>query len=222
MRCHGLTLRSRWWSFVVPILLTAVAVFAAANRGALAASGGGKACDCPASGDAGTAGIFWVVSSRGVGDPESNPADAVNRLRFYEAHAAGSWSPISGDDLLQAIAGEKPVVVWIHGNRMELRDAVRSAAALKRVLDRLVPDRRYVLVGWSWPADRMVRGVRQDSRLKSCRSLQEAALLAHWIDQTLRNRTVVLVGYSFGAQTALKTAALLGGAHGPEGISDAA
>lgn len=209
MRCRTLTFRSGGQCLPLPILHAAIAVAALAVSGAAAASGGGEVGDQAASVDTEAADVFWIVSSRGVADPESNPDDAADRLRFYQAKAFGGWSSISTGDLAEAIAGEQPVVVWIHGNRMDFRDAVRSAAQLKRVLDRIDPDHSYRLVAWSWPADRMVRGVRQDSRLKACRSVQEAALLAYWIEQTLPHRTVVLVGYSFGAQTALKTAAQL-------------
>lgn len=218
MRCNKGTLGFRC-SSSTPTFLTAIAVLAIANPVAPAARGVEETGDQAVSSDAGAADVFWIVSSRGVGDPESNPAEALNALRFYQAHTVGGWSSISRDDLTQAVAGDQPVVVWIHGNRMDFRDSVRSAAALQRVLNRLVPDRRYVLVAWSWPADQMIRGIRQDSRLKSCRSEQEAALLAQWIEQTLRHRTVVLVGYSFGAQTALKTAALLTDSQLPEGAT---
>ncbi len=220
MQCHGLTLRFRWLPFRT-LCLTAVAMLGVASHVARAANEGGEAGSHAACQDAVASDSFWIVSSRGVGDPASDPADAASRLRFYQSRAGGGCSPISPDDFMQAIGGDAPVVVWIHGNRMEFRDAVRSAAALKRVLDRLAPERRYALLAWSWPADRMVRGIRHDSRLKSCRSLQEAALLAHWIERTLHDRTVVLVGYSFGAQTALKTAALLGGSQRREGVNQA-
>lgn len=210
MRCRALTFRSGGPSLPVSMLRAVIALAVLAVSGAAAASGGGdKIGDQAASFSAGPTDVFWIVSSRGVADPESNPGDAAERLRFYQAKAFGGWSSIPGSDLSEAIAGEQPVVVWIHGNRMDFREAVRSAAQLKRVLERIAPDHGYRLVAWSWPADRMVRGVRQDSRLKSCRSVQEASLLAYWIEQTLPHRTVVLIGYSFGAQTALKTAAQL-------------
>lgn len=216
MRSRSLTFRSGGTSLPVAMLRTAIALAALAVSGASAGSGGGEVGDRAASGCTEAADDFWIVSSRGVADPASNPGDAAERLRFYQAEAFGGWSSISAGDLAAAIAGEQPVVLWIHGNRMDFRDAVRSAAQLKRVLDRAVPDHGYRLVAWSWPADRMVRCVRQDSRLKSCRSVQEAALLAYWIEQTLPHRTVVLVGYSFGAQTALKTAAQLAASRRPE------
>lgn len=220
MRSHGLTLRFRWLSFLT-FCLTAVALLGVANRGARAANEDREADDHAACQDAVAPELFWIVSSRGVGNPESDPADAASRLRFYQSRAVGGCSPISLDDFMKAMGGDEPVVVWIHGNRMDFQDAVRSAADLKRVLDRLAQDRRYVLLAWSWPADRIVRGIRQDSRIKSCRSLQEAALLAHWIERTLHDRTVILVGYSFGAQTALKTAALLGGSQRRESANRA-
>mgnify|MGYP005846526475 CR=1 FL=1 len=217
MQSRTTTFRSGGQCLPLPILHAAIAVAALAVSDAAAASRGGEVGDPAASVYTEAADVFWIVSSRGVADPESNPDDAADRLRFYQSKAFGGWSAISGSDLAEAIAGEQPVVLWIHGNRTDFRDAVRSAAQLKRVLDRIDPDHGYRLVAWSWPADRMVRGVRQDSRLKSCRSLQEAALLAYWIEQTLPHRTVVLVGYSFGAQTALKTAAQLVASRRPDG-----
>ncbi len=159
---------------------------------------------------------FWIVSSREICDPDSNPAEAIAKLRYYRAGTDGDWQAVAASDLVGGIQDASPVVLWIHGNRMDLRDLVHSAAVLRHVLDKVAPAGGHALVAWAWPADRMVRGIRQDSRLKACRSVREAFLLAEWVKQQLAGRRVVLIGYSFGTQTALKTASLLEQGRGRE------
>jgi hypothetical protein len=91
-------------------------------------------------------------------------------------------------------------LIWVHGNQIPPREAVRRGLM---VYDRLKrncasPDSmRFVI--WSWPSERTTGRIR-DVQEKSLRTDVESFLLASYLSQASDGGPISILGYSFGAR----------------------
>lgn len=142
---------------------------------------------------------LWVISTRGLTSNAcrvnlENPALAVSRLS-----CSGRCENSSLDDYLQAIHRDRPVVIYVHGNRLEADEAICRAIEIYRAtaIRRCAGPVDWVL--WSWPSAQEGLLIR-DFRMKAERTDAQGLYLA-WLlrKQNAASMSTSMIGYSFGA-----------------------
>jgi len=163
----------------------------------------------------------WLLSTRQA--PRQGNLEAADEPIKYWRHSGNQqsgnqqcdfnqrWEPALAKDLIEQTDPAVPTVVFIHGNRSNLNDAVSGGWPVYRHLQRCAEGRPFRFVIWAWPADRAGRGVRDDAQIKACYSDAQSYYLADWLAQLGPNSSVNLVGYSFGARIVTGALHLLGG-----------
>jgi hypothetical protein len=141
----------------------------------------------------------WLVSTRHLPGICGLPAaaDVVVESRGGD----GRWHRSTTTDLLSA--AERPLVVFIHGNRYDTGDARQQGVQLARQLASCSlaagPPRTVI---FSWPSEQ--QGILlKDGRAKYDRAHADAHYLAWLLGQVEPTRPVAVVGYSFGALISL-------------------
>ncbi|HYW78439.1 MAG TPA: hypothetical protein VE890_02645, partial [Thermoguttaceae bacterium] len=157
----------------------------------------------------------WLLSTRQAprgGDLEAGD-EQIRYWRYSNLRAGNNqcWEPAVAKDLVEQSDPTVPTVVFIHGNRSGLNDAVRGGLPVYRYLQRCAEGRPLRFVIWAWPADRAGRGVLDDARIKARYSDAQSYYLADWLSQLASDGPVNLVGYSFGARVVTGALHLLGG-----------
>ena len=99
---------------------------------------------------------------------------------------------------------QRPLVVFIHGNRYESADAKSQGLLVARRLAACHPNAPAArTVIFSWPSSREGH-LLQDSRAKYERSMTEGHYLAWLLGQVEPDRPVAIVAYSYGGLIALE------------------
>jgi hypothetical protein len=154
---------------------------------------------------------IWLISTRAA--PRCGELDAsLQSLRYWRYdETACRWSPSGSNEFDVASPDALPTVVFIHGNRTDSDEAVtkgwyayeyiRACSACRPI--------RYVI--WSWPAERMCRGVHEDTRLKVELSDIESYYLACWLGRARPSARISLIGHSFGPRIVTGALHLLAG-----------
>jgi hypothetical protein len=109
---------------------------------------------------------------------------------------------INPDDYQSSISIDRPIVYYIHGNRMPSDEIVcRSSTVRREVRSRCGPG----AIDWiifSWPSEREP-GVLRDFREKADRCDAQGLYLASFMrKQVEASIPIVMIGYSFGARVA--------------------
>ncbi|MEO1528274.1 MAG: alpha/beta hydrolase [Planctomycetota bacterium] len=106
---------------------------------------------------------------------------------------------------------DRPVVVYVHGNRMPAADLIPRFNAIRKAVRPQLCQKGVDWVIFSWPSDKAIKGI-DDFRLKASRcdaqGLYLASLLRRHVDHSV---PVTVLGYSFGARVATGALHSLGG-----------
>lgn len=144
-------------------------------------------------------GDIWIISTRQAARCGSARA-SDQPVRCWQC-VEGRWVANTLPELTEQIARDpRPLYVFIHGNRATLESAVADGEAVRQALDRL--GRRYRLLIWAWPSDRVGRRPRPDAQIKHAYTPKQARYLAELLPQWCGSDEIVLLGYSFGARIA--------------------
>jgi esterase/lipase superfamily enzyme len=149
----------------------------------------------------------WVVSTRRLPATCTVPlAPSLDVQRYVEAGCGqgcqgGRWEAA---DLPSLLAGDEPLVIFIHGNRYEAREARQQGLQLARRCHAACnPAGSIRTVIFSWPSEQ--QGILgKDGRAKYERAYSEGRYMAWLLGQLDPHRPVGIVGYSFGALITLE------------------
>ena len=157
------------------------------------------ATDSLSSGDA----DVWVVSTRRLPDISRLPCNVTFDVeRLVPDAACSHWMRSDLPSLLDD--PQRPLVIFIHGNRYESADAKSQGVLLARRLAACHPNTPAArTVIFSWPSSREGHLLR-DSRAKYERSMTEGHYLAWLLGQVEPTRPVAIVAYSYGGLIALE------------------
>ena len=145
----------------------------------------------------------WVVSTRRLPDISRLPANVTFGVeRLVRDGACSRWMPSDLPSLLDE--PQRPLVVFIHGNRYESADAKSQGLLVARRLAACHPNAAAArTVIFSWPSSREGHLLR-DSRAKYERSMTEGHYLAWLLGQVAPDRPLAIVAYSYGGLIALE------------------
>jgi len=145
----------------------------------------------------------WVVSTRRLPDISRLPSHVTFDVeRLVPGAACSRWI---GSDLPSLLDDpQRPLMIYIHGNRYEPADAKSQGVLMARRLAACRPHAAPVrTVIFSWP--RSQEGILlRDSRAKYERSMTEGHYLAWLLGQVEPERPVAIVAYSYGGLIALE------------------
>ncbi|NDC64530.1 MAG: alpha/beta hydrolase [Planctomycetia bacterium] len=159
------------------------------------------ACGGAASGaDSGDPDV-WEVSTRHLPGICGLPAEADVAVRRFDP-AAGCWERSDLPALLDD--PERPLLLFIHGNRYASAAARAQGLVLARRKECHLPEGRAVrTVIFSWPSEQQGILLR-DGRAKYERAFSDGHYFAWLLARTGRERPVAIVSYSFGALITLR------------------
>ena len=181
--------------------LTAIAVVCCCAAGVEAS----PSADAPVATDRASNGDddVWVVSTRRLPDINCVPTNVTFGVERLTADATCSrWIQSDLPSLLDD--PQRPLMIFIHGNRYDSADAKSQGVLLARRLTAChpkAPATRTVI--FSWPSSREGH-LLQDSRAKYERSMTEGRYLAWLLGQMDPGRPVAVVAYSYGGLIALE------------------
>jgi hypothetical protein len=127
---------------------------------------------------------------------------------------------LSIDEYYSLRSGDRPVVIYIHGNRMPADELFQRAEKVRRNVRQGRRDGPIDWVIFSWPSQRVCLGVR-DFRIKAERCDTQGLYLASFLSQHVARKVpLALIGYSFGSRIATGALhALAGGSLGGRRLS---
>jgi len=137
--------------------------------------------------------------------------DAPESLRYRRLDEWNQWRDASAEEFQAANDSTVPPIVYLHGNRTNLDQAVTKAWYVREVIRGAAPGRAFRVVIWAWPAEPMARSRRKDARLKAAFCDAESVHLALWLTRLNPEVRVSLVGHSFGPRIIAGALHLLGG-----------
>jgi hypothetical protein len=185
-----------------PVLaLTAIAVVCCCAAGVEAS----PSADAPVATDRASNGDddVWVVSTRRLPDISRLPTNVTFGVERLTADATCSrWIQSDLPSLLDD--PQRPLMIFIHGNRYDSADAKSQGVLLARRLAACQPKASTArTVIFSWPSSQEGHLLR-DSRAKYERSMTEGHYLAWLLGQMDPGRPVAIVAYSYGGLIALE------------------
>lgn len=152
---------------------------------------------------------LWLISTR------NSPCRDCLRVCEFEPEVERcqpqvGWHAASLSEFLTANS-QLPIVIYLHGNDASDATARDSGRELFERLQgfQASPACRFVI--WSWPSDRVYRGIRKDVLAKAGYTPIESWYLANFVGNLPFAVQVNLIGYSFGARVATGALHLLGG-----------
>lgn len=145
----------------------------------------------------------WVVSTRRLPDISRLPAHVTFDVeQLVTAATCSRWMPSNLSSLLDE--PQRPLVLFIHGNRYDPASAKEQGLLLARRLAACRPNSPQArTVIFSWPSSQEGHLLR-DSRAKYERSMTEGHYLAWLLGQVEPERPVAIVAYSYGGLIALE------------------
>ena len=151
--------------------LALVAAVACLSCGAVLAAAADKT-----AADKATAQV-WLLNTRAA--PRSGDLDAgTAAIQYCQFDGGHQWLPADAAAFRQSSLPVVPTTVFVHGNRTTAEEVVDESTSIYRHLQQAAAGRPWRFVIWSWPADRVLRGVRADTQLKATYSDTEAYYLA--------------------------------------------
>ena len=145
----------------------------------------------------------WSVSTRRLPDISRLPSHVTFDVeRLVPDVACSRWIRSDLPSLLDD--PQRPLVIFIHGNRYDSADAKSQGLMLARRLAACRPNAAAArTVIFSWPSSQEGLLLR-DSRAKYERSMTEGHYLAWLLGQVEPTRPVAIVAYSYGGLIALE------------------
>jgi esterase/lipase superfamily enzyme len=145
----------------------------------------------------------WVVSTRRLPDISRLPSHVTFDVeRLVPDAACSRWIRSDLPSLMDD--PQRPLLIFIHGNRYDSADAKSQGLLLARRLAACHPNAPAArTVIFSWPSSREGHLLR-DSRAKYERSMTEGHYLAWLLGQVEPTRPVAIVAYSYGGLIALE------------------
>jgi esterase/lipase superfamily enzyme len=183
------------------LALTVIALVCCCATGVMAS----PSADTPVATDRASNGDddVWVVSTRRLPDISRLPSHVTFDVeRLVPDAACSRWIRSDLPSLLDD--PQRPLLIFIHGNRYDSADAKSQGLLLARRLAAChpnAPGARTVI--FSWPSSREGHLLR-DSRAKYERSMTEGHYLAWLLGQVEPTRPVAIVAYSYGGLIALE------------------
>ncbi|WP_197455294.1 alpha/beta hydrolase family protein [Stieleria neptunia] len=112
----------------------------------------------------------------------------------------GSTCEINQNDYLASLSPDRPVVFYVHGNRMPVREVVSRSAMIRNRIRMRGARGPIDWMIYSWPSEKELIGV-QDFRLKADRCDAQGLYLASFLRQHVQACVpMAMIGYSFGAR----------------------
>jgi hypothetical protein len=152
----------------------------------------------------------WLVSSRQA--PCDPPACGGEKMLSYSVLGPDrQWVPASLDAFLATDSAAVPTMIFIHGNRVDANRAVCDGWLVLSQLSASAQGRPFRFVIFSWPADRLDAGQREDVQCKAVRCDAQSYYVAWLINRMHTGVPLDLIGFSFGARVITGSLELLGG-----------
>lgn len=152
----------------------------------------------------------WCIrtTSASVTNPNYAQTLKISALRWNE----NSWDQTDTQEFFESLPKDRPILLYVHGNRTPLEEAQIHALETLKLMDVGGGAPRPRLVIWAWSSDRVARRPRLEYYSKAVYADYQGFYLAWFLTQ-LENRSghVTLVGHSFGARTILCAEHLLAG-----------
>jgi hypothetical protein len=152
----------------------------------------------------------WLISSRQA-PCEPSACGGETRLGYWLLGPGNQWVPASLDAFLATDSAAVPTVIFIHGNRVDADRAVCDGRLVLGPLTAAARGRPFRFVFFSWPADRLSGGPREDAQCKALRSDAQSYYLAWLMNRMHAGTPVDLIGFSFGARVITGALEMLGG-----------
>jgi hypothetical protein len=142
---------------------------------------------------------IWLVSSRGCGCQSF--AAAGPPLKYWRYIRQQGWVASSGEAFFATARPEQPVVIAVHGNRMNQQSANDFGWAIYQRIVRNSPEQPPLrFVTWAWPSDKAPTRATEDVRIKCARSDVDARFVAWFIEQLPATAPLSFCGYSLGVR----------------------
>jgi hypothetical protein len=152
----------------------------------------------------------WLISSRqALCVPPALGGEAM--LGYWFLGPDNQWVPASLGAFLATDDAAVPTVIFFHGNRVDANRAVCDGWLVLTQLTALAQGRPFRFVIFSWPADRLDGGQRDDVQCKAVRSDAQSYYAAWLINRMHPGVPLDLIGFSFGARVVTGALELLGG-----------
>ena len=143
---------------------------------------------------------LWLISSRRLTSNVcranlDNPAFSV-----YRMNCRGSQIHSSLDDYFHTIGQHRPVVVYVHGNRLDADGAIKRSFNIYQSIRKRRCSGPIDWVVFSWPSakqGRLIHDFREKAERTDAQGLYLGWLLRKHAESSLRTG---LIGYSFGAR----------------------
>jgi hypothetical protein len=152
---------------------------------------------------------FWIVNSRRA--PQAMGTDPWPWLGFLHVNETGARRTFGPEPLL-AMSASRPVVVVLHGNRYDDRDA---SDEVFRIADSLIVRGALradaVVVAFDWPSQRVYRCEVRDLNEKGRRAMVAGFHLARFLSAFPAGARIALMGHSHGAKAIVTALHLLAG-----------
>lgn len=155
----------------------------------------------------------WLISTRAIGtscDTRAMAGGLSCQCLIPQSQGRAEWKPVDWR-LLLASPGDRPTVVYVHGNRVGSGEDQFDGMGVYRSLR---ANRRHQgpirFIIWSWPSDRIPRPIK-DYLVKAQRTNPAAWQLAWLLDKLPIDNEISLVGYSYGTRVVSGAAQLLAG-----------
>lgn len=142
--------------------------------------------------------IFWV-STRHLATEACRANVQSPNLRMWELEC-GRFNPTTTDAFHATLSVDRPVVIYVHGNRMTTQNLVERSAQVRSAIRRCCDRTGIDWVIFSWPSDRNFAGLR-DFRQKADQCDAQGLYLATFLHPiTASGIPTGMIGFSFGAR----------------------
>lgn len=133
----------------------------------------------------------------------------------------GSTCLINPHEYEPSISTVRPMVIYIHGNRMPANQVLPRAALIRRQIRCRYGDGAIDWIVFSWPSERRI-GILHDFREKADRCDAQGLYLASFMRKHVEaSIPIAMIGYSFGARVATGALhALAGGSLGGRRLTE--
>jgi len=142
---------------------------------------------------------FWVVNTRGA-PVCAGLNHGVNQITYWKREHGRRLVRKSLEEFLAGVDPSLTTMIYVHGNTVNRRFALKIADKVMNGVGRNVPAYRMVL--WTWPSQhRFGLGIRDNTLTKARWSESQGYYLAWLVDKINPRTTLSLVGHSFGSRT---------------------